>query len=102
MFCSHQARLLGDNSVLLAPNGLTYDEVTASSLVKVNVNTEVLDNGSTTLGVDRGAAALHIAAYSANQDLTCLIHITSLPAVSVSNCGLVILLSWNPMFYAIL
>ena len=81
---NYQARLPADNSFLIAPCGLTYDEVTASSLIKVSKHGDVIDNGSTTLGVDRAAVALHVAAYSANNDLTCVVHIASPPAVSVS------------------
>jgi ribulose-5-phosphate 4-epimerase/fuculose-1-phosphate aldolase len=61
-----------------------YDEVTASSLVKVSQHGDVLDNGSTTLGVDRIAVSVHAAAYAANSNLNCIVHIASSPAVSVS------------------
>ncbi|KAJ8380241.1 hypothetical protein SKAU_G00010190 [Synaphobranchus kaupii] len=60
---------------LVLPNGLAYSEATASSLVKVNVLGEVVERGSTTLGVDVAAFSLHSAIYSARPDVRCLLHL---------------------------
>jgi ribulose-5-phosphate 4-epimerase/fuculose-1-phosphate aldolase len=60
-----------------------YDEVTASSLIKASFQGDIVDNGTTTLGVDRTAVAVHAAVYSASKDVSCVIHVASSPAVSV-------------------
>ncbi|XP_043095196.1 beta-adducin isoform X11 [Puntigrus tetrazona] len=75
---------------LVLPDGLAYGEVTASNLVKVNVLGEVVERGSTSLGVDQSAFALHSAVYSARPDIRCLLHLhtPATAAVSAMKCGL--------------
>lgn len=43
--------------------------------VKVNILGEVVERGSTTLGVDVSAFSLHSAIYSARPDVRCLVHL---------------------------
>jgi len=78
-----QARLSADDSMLIAPHGLMYNEVTASSLMKVNMQGAVTDVGSTMYGVDDAAISLHSAAYSASDRAVCVIHIASSAVLSV-------------------
>ncbi|XP_060762787.1 beta-adducin isoform X1 [Neoarius graeffei] len=75
---------------LVLPDGLTYSEVTASNLVKVNILGNVIEQGSTTLGVDVSAFNLHSAIYSARPDVRCLLHLhtPATAAVSAMKCGL--------------
>uniref|UniRef100_A0A4W4FHP8 Class II aldolase/adducin N-terminal domain-containing protein n=1 Tax=Electrophorus electricus TaxID=8005 RepID=A0A4W4FHP8_ELEEL len=75
---------------LVLPDGLSYGEVTASSLVKVNILGELVEKGSTTLGVDVAAFSLHSAIYSARPDTRCLLHLhtPATAAVSAMKCGL--------------
>ncbi|XP_051551879.1 beta-adducin-like isoform X2 [Myxocyprinus asiaticus] len=75
---------------LVLPDGLAFGEVTASSLVKVNILGEVVEKGSTTLGVDLSAFSLHSAIYSARPDVRCLLHLhtPAIAAVSAMKCGL--------------
>ncbi|XP_062307489.1 beta-adducin isoform X4 [Osmerus eperlanus] len=75
---------------LVLPEGLAYGEVTASSLVKVNVLGEVVERGSTSLGVDLGRFSLHSAIYSTRPDVRCLLHLhtPATAAVSAMKCGL--------------
>ncbi|KAK3539206.1 hypothetical protein QTP86_029588 [Hemibagrus guttatus] len=75
---------------LVLPEGLTYSEVTASNLVKVNILGDVIEQGSTTLGVDISAFSLHSAIYSARPDVRCLLHLhtPATAAVSAMKCGL--------------
>jgi len=73
--------------LLVAPYSLICDEVTASSLVKVAVNgSELLDAGSTQLGIDLHSMALHNTLYGASDrtDIKCIIHLTCVNAVTVS------------------
>ncbi|KAK6469354.1 beta-adducin-like, partial [Huso huso] len=75
---------------LIVPQGLSYSEVTASSLVKVNVLGELVEKGSTALEVDRAGFRLHSAIYSARPDVRCLIHLhtPATAAVSAMKCGI--------------
>ncbi|XP_061116138.1 beta-adducin isoform X2 [Conger conger] len=75
---------------LVLPEGLAYSEATGSSLVKVNILGEVVERGSTTLGVDVPAFSLHSAIYSARPDVRCLLHLhtPATAAVSAMKCGL--------------
>ncbi|XP_068167456.1 beta-adducin isoform X2 [Antennarius striatus] len=75
---------------LVLPDGLAYSEVTGSSLVKVNILGEVVERGSTSLGVDADKFSLHSAIYSARPDVRCLFHLHTPAAAAVSSmkCGL--------------
>ncbi|XP_023253453.1 beta-adducin-like isoform X2 [Seriola lalandi dorsalis] len=75
---------------LVLPDGLAYSEVTGSSLVKVNILGEVVEKGSTNLGVDPEKFSLHSAIYSARPDVRCLLHLhtPATAAVSAMKCGL--------------
>uniref|UniRef100_A0A3P9HV11 Alpha-adducin n=1 Tax=Oryzias latipes TaxID=8090 RepID=A0A3P9HV11_ORYLA len=75
---------------LIAPFGLLYSEVTASSLVKINLQGEIVDRGSTNLGVNQAGFTLHSAIYAARPDVKCIVHIHTAAgaAVSAMKCGL--------------
>uniref|UniRef100_A0A8C6STE3 Adducin 2 (beta) n=1 Tax=Neogobius melanostomus TaxID=47308 RepID=A0A8C6STE3_9GOBI len=70
---------------LVLPDGLAYSEVTGSSLVKVNLLGEVVERGSTNLGVDLDKFSLHSAIYSARPDVRCLLHLQTPASAAVSN-----------------
>uniref|UniRef100_A0A3Q3K7T0 Alpha-adducin n=1 Tax=Monopterus albus TaxID=43700 RepID=A0A3Q3K7T0_MONAL len=75
---------------LIVPFGLLYSEVTASSLVKINLQGEIVDRGSTNLGVNQAGFVLHSAIYAARPDVKCIVHIhtSAGAAVSAMKCGL--------------
>ncbi|KAL6478475.1 hypothetical protein MHYP_G00143100 [Metynnis hypsauchen] len=76
--------------VLILPQGLSFSEATAASLMKVNLIGQVVEHGSTGLGVDDAAFKLHAAVYSARPDAKCVIH-THTPAtaaISSMKCGI--------------
>ncbi|KAI5612779.1 alpha-adducin isoform X5, partial [Silurus asotus] len=75
---------------LIVPFGLLYSEVTASSLVKINLQGEIVDRGSTNLGVNQAGFTLHSAIFSARPDIKCIVHIHTHAgaAVSAMKCGL--------------
>merc|ERR1712142_665226 len=53
---------------LLNPFGMMYNEVTASSLVKVNMQGEVVEEGTTNFGVNQAGFMLHSAIHAARPD----------------------------------
>uniref|UniRef100_A0A4W4DXB9 Alpha-adducin n=1 Tax=Electrophorus electricus TaxID=8005 RepID=A0A4W4DXB9_ELEEL len=75
---------------LIVPFGLLYSEVSASSLVKINLQGEMIDRGSTNLGVNQAGFTLHSAIYAARPDVKCIVHIHTPAgaAVSAMKCGL--------------
>uniref|UniRef100_A0A672JDN0 Gamma-adducin-like n=1 Tax=Salarias fasciatus TaxID=181472 RepID=A0A672JDN0_SALFA len=75
--------------VLICPRGLSFAEVTAGNLVKVNIIGEVVDPGSTDLGIDHFGFAAHSAIYSMRPDVRCIVHIHTPATASVSSmkCG---------------
>ena len=83
---STQARSPGeDRGFLVNAFGLSYQEVTASNLVRVGSDGDITDPGSTQLGVDdTGHLPLHSALHKSRNDIRCAIHISSTATVAVS------------------
>lgn len=77
-------------SFLIHPFGLLYSEVTASSLLKINPDGSVVDQGSTNLGVNKAGILLHSAIHGARKDARAIIHLhqEDVVAVSAMKCGL--------------
>ncbi len=69
---------------LINPFGLNYGEITASSLVKVDMQGDVIEKGTTTLGINSAGFTLHSAIHQARPDLKCVIHLHTPAAVAVS------------------
>ncbi|XP_033015001.1 beta-adducin [Lacerta agilis] len=69
---------------LICPVGLSCPEVTASSLVKVNILGEVVEAGSTSFPVDTRRFSLHSAIYAARPDVRCIIHLHTPATAAVS------------------
>ncbi|XP_012226110.2 uncharacterized protein hts isoform X1 [Linepithema humile] len=85
------ARLNQDQEhFLVNPYGLLYHEVTASSLIKVDMQGAVVEQGTTNFGVHITSFQLHSTIHAARPDIKCIIHITtpSVTAVSSLKCGL--------------
>lgn len=75
---------------LISPKGVSCSEVTASSLIKVNILGEVVEKGSSCFPVDTTGFCLHAAIYAARPDIRCIIHLhtPATAAVSAMKCGL--------------
>ena len=71
-------------SFLIHPFGLLYSEVTASSLLKINPDGSVVDQGSTNLGVNKAGILVHSAIHGARKDARAIIHIHQEDTVAVS------------------
>uniref|UniRef100_A0A7N8Y4L5 Adducin 3 (gamma) b n=1 Tax=Mastacembelus armatus TaxID=205130 RepID=A0A7N8Y4L5_9TELE len=76
--------------VLISPRGLSFAEVTAANLVKVNIIGEMVDQGATDMGIDHFGFVPHAAIYSMRPDVRCIIHIhtPATAAVSSMKCGI--------------
>ncbi|XP_073425174.1 beta-adducin isoform X2 [Dendrobates tinctorius] len=75
---------------LISPRGVACNEVSASTLVKVNILGEMVEVGSSVFEVDTSDFSLHSAIYSARPDVRCIIqlHTAATTAVSAMKCGL--------------
>ncbi|XP_036291542.1 beta-adducin [Pipistrellus kuhlii] len=75
---------------LISPKGVSCNEVTASSLIKVNILGEVVEKGSSCFPVDTTGFCLHSAIYAARPDVRCIIHLhtPATAAVSAMKSGL--------------
>ncbi|EGG21159.1 alpha adducin [Cavenderia fasciculata] len=84
-------RIPGTEHILLNPFGLRFDEVTASSLVKLDLDGNLIDEGSTTYGFNRTGYVIHGAIHRARPDINATLHThhASIVAVSSLKCGLV-------------
>ncbi|CAH8446621.1 unnamed protein product [Heterobilharzia americana] len=73
------------NHFLINPFGLLYHEIQASSLVKIDANGNIVDQGSSVLGVNKAGWTLHSALHSTRKDVNCIIHV-HLPDVIAVSC----------------
>jgi ribulose-5-phosphate 4-epimerase/fuculose-1-phosphate aldolase len=72
----------GKECFLLNPVGLMFEEITASSLVKVNMDGEIISD--TPYKVNRAGFVIHSAVHAARHDAGCVIHLHSKDGVAVS------------------
>jgi len=82
------ASLPGEDAFLINPFGMLFEEVTASSLVKINAAGEILE--PTPYGVNQAGFVVHSAVHMARPDAGCVIHLHTRDGVAVSmlDCGL--------------
>jgi ribulose-5-phosphate 4-epimerase/fuculose-1-phosphate aldolase len=80
---------------------MTYDEITASSLVKIDFDGKIVQDSGTGYGINHAGFVIHSAIHRARHDVACVIH-THTPAgmaVSAMDCGL-LPLTQNSMFFS--
>lgn len=95
MMANHiSARIPGEEGTyLINPYGLMYDEITASCLIKVDMQGNVIykpDFGELNYGINRAGIVIHSAIHEARHDVACVIHTHSWASMAVSSleCGL--------------
>jgi ribulose-5-phosphate 4-epimerase/fuculose-1-phosphate aldolase len=95
------ARVPGEEGhFLINAYGMTYDEITASSLVKIDFEGKVVQDSGTGYGVNLAGFVIHSAVHRGRADVACVIH-THTPAgmaVSAMKCGL-LPLTQNAMYF---
>jgi ribulose-5-phosphate 4-epimerase/fuculose-1-phosphate aldolase len=96
------ARVPGEEGrFLINAYGMTYDEISASSLVKIDFDGNVVQDSGTGYGINHAGFVIHSAVHRARADVACVIH-THTPsgmAVSAMKCGL-LPLTQNAMFFS--
>jgi ribulose-5-phosphate 4-epimerase/fuculose-1-phosphate aldolase len=85
MIANHiSARVPGTtNEFLLNPYGMLYEEITASSLLKIDIDGNILFN-ATEYGVNKAGYVIHSAIHMARHDVDCVIHTHTLAGMAVS------------------
>ncbi|XP_050312937.1 protein hu-li tai shao isoform X2 [Anthonomus grandis grandis] len=73
-----------EEQFLVNPYGMLFHEMTASSLIKVDMQGGVLEQGTTNFSVNVTAFSLHAAVHAARPDLRCIIHVHTPSVVAVS------------------
>ena len=85
------ARIPGTaDHLLINLYGLLYKEITASSLVKIDLDGEILMTPDTDYGINKSGYVIHGAIHRARPDVACVLHTHTRAgmAVSAMTCGL--------------
>ena len=83
IFTHITARVPGtDNQFLINPYGLMFDEITASSLVKIDLDGNKIEESP--FPVNPAGFTIHSAIHAVRHDAHCVIHVHSLNGVAVS------------------
>jgi ribulose-5-phosphate 4-epimerase/fuculose-1-phosphate aldolase len=85
------ARVPGpEHHLLINLYGLTYREITASSLVKIDLDGEILWKPETDYGINKSGYVIHGCIHRARKEVGCVIHTHTSAgmAVSAMKCGL--------------
>ena len=95
MMANHiSARVPGeDNAFLINAYGMLYEEITASSLIKIDLDGNILDKpdfGELDYGVNKAGYVLHSAIHRARHEIACVIHTHTWAGMAISalECGL--------------
>ncbi len=95
MMANHISARVPDqpDAFLINPYGMMYEEITASSLIKVDLAGNILakpDFGALDYGVNRAGYVVHSAVHEARHDANCVIHTHSWASMAVSAlaCGM--------------
>jgi len=79
-----------EGHILINPYGMLYEEITASSLVKIDFAGKVVQDSGTGYGINHAGFVIHSAVHKAREDVGCVIHTHSIAGMAVSalDCGL--------------
>ena len=76
------ARIPGTDHYLINPYGLMFDEITASSLVKIDIDGNILQE--TPYSINPAGFVIHSAVHAARHDVQCVLHTHTLNGIAVS------------------
>jgi ribulose-5-phosphate 4-epimerase/fuculose-1-phosphate aldolase len=89
IYTHFSARVPGTEDFLINPYGLMFDEITASTLVRIDAEGKIKDD-PVGLGVNEAGFIIHSCMHAARPEIHCVIHTHTRAAVAVSamKCGL--------------
>lgn len=75
---------------LINAYGLLYPEITASNLIKIDLDGNIIDKSELELGINRAGFVIHSAIHAARSDMHCVMHTHSRAGMALSalKCGL--------------
>ncbi len=84
------ARIPGSEDLLINLYGLLYKEITASSLVRITVEGEIVHKQDTDYGINQSGYVIHGCIHVARPDVSCVIHTHTRAGLAVASmaCGL--------------
>lgn len=83
IFTHISARVAGEgHHFLINPYGFLFDEITASSLVKIDIDGNIISDGEHF--INPAGFTIHSAIHAAREDAMCVLHIHSLYGIAVS------------------
>jgi len=83
IYTHFSARVPGSEHLLINPYGLMFDEITASTLVKIDKDGEIVDD-PTGLGINYAGFVIHGCVHEARPEINCVIHTHTRAGVAVS------------------
>src|ERR1700722_540273 len=86
---------------LINSYGMLYEEITASSLFKIDLDGNILEDPETGYGLNQAGYVIHSAVHMGRPDVTCVIHTHARASMAVSTmeCGLLPLSQQAMRFY---
>src|SRR2546423_2263611 len=89
IYTHFSARVPGTEDFLINPYGMMFDEMTASNLVKIDLNGKILDD-PLGMGVNEAGFVIHSCVHKARHEINCVIHTHTRAgaAISAMKCGL--------------
>src|SRR5688572_15467527 len=89
IYTHFSGRVPGTEDFLINPYGMMFDEITASNLVKVDLDGKILDD-PLGMGVNEAGFVIHSCMHAARPEINCVIHTHTRAGVAVSamKCGL--------------
>jgi ribulose-5-phosphate 4-epimerase/fuculose-1-phosphate aldolase len=84
------ARIPGTDEILINPYGYLFDEITASSLVKITIAGELLMRADDSLNINPAGYVVHSAVHEVRPDVGCVVHTHTRAgaAIAALECGL--------------
>lgn len=82
VFTHISARIPGTEHLLINPYGLMFDEMTASSLVKIDIEGNVLQDS--VYPINPAGFVIHSAVHEARPDVQCVVHTHTINGMAVS------------------
>jgi ribulose-5-phosphate 4-epimerase/fuculose-1-phosphate aldolase len=89
IYTHFSARIPGTEHLLINAYGLMFDEITASNLVKIDIDGNILDD-PLEYGINQAGYVIHSCVHKARPEVGCVIHTHTRAgaAVSAMKCGL--------------